>query len=173
MGGKAYIPLHPRRTMLDNHHIISHDILIIPLFFFKSPCRTQSKAKSPEIYHYGSDRHVLPPALLSPSMFLGFDPKTENGTEKRKRKGTRNKKRSKFVFSFPRPFWCNGPESTARRPWCSLSPEKNRKAVEKTWNTMRQWALKNWQAKKNTRGIGEKHIVVCILHLPDILEALG
>ena len=24
MGGKAYIPLHPRRTMLDNHHIISH-----------------------------------------------------------------------------------------------------------------------------------------------------
>ena len=89
MGGKAYIPLHPRRTMLDNHHIISHDILIIPLFFFKSPCRTQSKAKSPEIYHYGSDKHVLPPALLSPSMFLWFDPKTENGTEKRKRKRDR------------------------------------------------------------------------------------
>lgn len=34
-------------------------------------------------------------------------------------------------------------------------------------------SFKKLTREKNTRGIGEKHIVVCILHLPDILEALG
>ena len=79
---------------------------------------------------------------------------TEGGKEKGKGRGTRRGQNLFFLCLVLFDVMDQKALHAGRNAACRR--KKNRKAVEKTWNTMRQWALKNWQEKKNTRGIGRE-----------------